>query len=133
MSARHLPCRDGEYPGEKASFKCTAVYGSVDVAGNQGLVCRQCGVRLVLRAAEAWRWVTGQGGGEKGRRGSHGGPQVGRGTGLGTEGVDGARAWIRPQAAGAGQEHNAWRRVSCGGPQAGEYESWEDRGCDDWG
>ena len=103
------------------------------VAGNQGLVCRQCGVRLVLRAAEAWRWVTGQGGGEKGRRGSHGGPQVGRGTGLGTEGVDGARAWIRPQAAGAGQEHNAWRRVSCGGPQAGEYESWEDRGCDDWG
>lgn len=87
------------------------------VAGNQALVCRQCGVRLVLRAAEAWRWVSGQGGGQRGRTESYGGPQVGRGTGPSTEGIDGARAWIRPQAAGAGQEHNAWRRVSCGGAQ----------------
>ena len=74
------------------------------VAGNQGLVCRQCGVRLVLRAAEAWRWVTGQGGGQRGERGIYGGSQMGRGTGLGTEGIDGARAWIRPQAAGAGHD-----------------------------
>ena len=32
------------------------------VAGDLGSVCKQSGVGLVLRAAEAWRWITGQGG-----------------------------------------------------------------------
>lgn len=73
------------------------------VAGNQGLVCKQCGVRLVLRAAEAWRWVTGQGGGEgeegelwrgTGREGHRSGYR-GRRWGKGMDPTPGCRCWAR--------------------------------------
>ena len=103
------------------------------VAGNQGLVCRQCGVRLVLRAAETWRWVTGQEGGQSGGEGELWRIIDGEGHRPGYRGHRWGKGMDQTPVRGCWARPNAWRRVSCGGPQAGEYVAWEDRGFDDRG